>query len=1112
MKEFKKEVLKLPKIKELPGWRMDSQSPRLLLQPLVQLPFTVKSKREVNLSPRYPKEVKLPRINSPLIIRKEEPDERYLLESSLYDIKLPNIHSNMIYSTLSRRSYSSGSVTENNDSNHNLQIPSVAFSKTTSSFNTPQRKSEAYSSRSSRNYLNDDDHNNQYIYSDSKTAHSKKNSVFERNRNNEEAKIEKIFDINQLTTSVPKDIQITEKITSFDSTVSKNLPSPLLPSPISEQSHQQLFESLNPSKVLAIKGQNHQAKRNSCSYDSEVSLNQAERIEIPQSSKKHKKEQAWDNHMQDVSHKKSSHNNTFYLIRTENIDDSLGETFRMTDDECSEVQLGRVNYEVLRPFTKVYDTSRISDGLVFEKKNLMKKSSFQTTLFKNNQTCFDDMDLIHSKGDSKYSIVTGFNEESKELGEDEKRRPGSVTCFVYRSELASEDLDDNYHRGKYFINIPKIDDKNQAKQNSNVSSVDGYGKNYSGSDRFEKDSQKDERNLQDGLKMPGEEITGIANENKYQSENFGSDSKGKQNVEEIDKHKENAEINLNHELKIQQKDLKSNDNGKTLKKVKASKSPSKMAKEKLADKKKLEKKNTIKKKILPGKKGKLGNLGKNGKKNQKVGKASTEDRKEGKEKTTIENVRSSFVSEEEDLKEDRDQISQEGSKNDEGLNPTEESQSSNALDNISIINSRPSLKKNISKQVKTFSKISISQKTNQIKSLPKFSLTRNSLNSSLHSILNEIHQNPIKTFIQNFSISLLETIKYLSLSLKRAKIKSKKPKKLKIPSKTKRKGKNYIPNPKKPELEKSQTDSPLILGQDNLTISAKSKLYTSATVSPMSKSPNLLRLEKFPKNNQSTSNLLFNVPSIYSKYVSLNPNYVKRPEISLPNSEPSYIIKKRQDSASESNSSDSCSDSLEQDSYSEDSLDEESSSESWNIEDRLRNSALYEIENFELVKNMARSIFESGKSISIKPSETFNRNISELGDNLYSVVEIDESKSKEIENLAQDISKEEFNAFNFKTSDQLIFFKDETNHLILSYKEKGKVDKIDEDSTFEVQVNLKNKEKFIKTLEEKPKFTIAEYAFLQIIPTEEFITEKLNLTENPRFSVIDNLKKGIIKK
>lgn len=933
--------------------------------------------------------------------------------------------------------------------------------------------------------------------------HSKKNSVFEVNRNYEEAKIEKIFDINQLTTSIPKDIQITEKITSFDSNMTKNHPSPLLPSPISEISHKPGYEALSPSKIKANKTKNHQLKRNSCSYDSEVSLNQAERIVIPQSSKKHKKEQAWDIHMQDVSNKKSSHNNTFYLIRTENIEDSLGETFRITDEECSEVQLGQVNYEVLRPFTKVYDTSRISEGLVYEKKNLMKKNSFQVNLFKNNQTCFDDMDLIHSKVDSKYSIVTGFNEESKVSGEEEKRRPGSVPCFVFRSELGSEDLDDNYHRGKYFINIPKVDDKNQAKQNSNVTSIDEYSKNYSGSDRFERNSEIDERNLQEDVKTTGAEV-----EDKLQSDNFGLKADAKEN---IDKDKEIDEIEKNDKLELgQQKELKNYDNRKTVINVKASKSPSKMTKEKITDKKKVEKKNTMKKKVLPGKKGKLGNLGKNGKKNQKLNKISAEDKKEVKEKTTIENLRSSFISEEGELKED--QKSQEGSKNDEAMIPTEESQSSNALDNISIINSRASLKKNLSKQVKTFSKISISQKTIQVKSLPKLSLTRNSLNSSLHSILNEINQNPIKTFIQNFSLSLLETIKTLSLSFKKPKLKPKKPKKLKIPSKLPKKAKEFSPKSKKPELEKSQTESPLILLQDNLTISAKSKLYTSATVSPISKSPNLLKLDKFPKNNQSSSNLLSNMPSIYSKYVSLNPNYVKKPEISLPNSESSYIIKKRQDSASDSNSSDSCSDSLEQDSYSEESIDEESSSESWNIEDRLKNSALYEIENFELVKNMAKSIFESGKSLSIKPSDTFHRNISELGDNLYSVVEIDESKSKDQENPVQEISKEDFNAFNFKTQDQLIFFKDEKNHLVLSYKEKGKIEKVDEESTFEFQLNLKNKEKFMKTLEEKPKFTIAEYAFLQIIPTEEFITEKLNLTENPRFSVIDNLKKGIIKK
>jgi hypothetical protein len=373
------------------------------------------------------------------------------------------------------------------------------------------------------------------------------------------------------------------------------------------------------------------------------------------------------------------------------------------------------------------------------------------------------------------------------------------------------------------------------------------------------------------------------------------------------------------------------------------------------------------------------------------------------------------------------------------------------------------------------------------------------MNSSLSSIINEIKRDPIKTFIQNFSVSLLETI----FSFAKIAKKAKKIKKVKKEGKNVEKGGNDV-------FEKSQTITPSIPSSEMLSLSfTKDKFHSSATASPTPKSLLAKNLAKSVISTQNKNSYLINHPEIYSKYSSISPSYVKKSEIILPKFSNSNSFKRKEDSPSISSSS---SESLEQDSSLEDSFEEsspeDSSSESLNIEDRLKSSAIYELNHLELIKTMAKSIFESNQlSQSFRPSDTFTKNISDLGENLYSVVEIDESKSKDQENPIQEISKDDLNIFGDRSPDKLIFFKDEKNQLVLNFKEKKKVANFEDEPSFDLQVQMKNKEQFLKNFEDKQKFTFAEYAVLQILPTEEFITEKLNLTENPRFQLVDkNLK------
>ena len=59
----KKSPNKLPKLNEIPGWRKEKTTKDLNLQPTVISPYTNYSKKEYFVSPRYPKELKLPPLN-----------------------------------------------------------------------------------------------------------------------------------------------------------------------------------------------------------------------------------------------------------------------------------------------------------------------------------------------------------------------------------------------------------------------------------------------------------------------------------------------------------------------------------------------------------------------------------------------------------------------------------------------------------------------------------------------------------------------------------------------------------------------------------------------------------------------------------------------------------------------------------------------------------------------------------------------------------------------------------------------------------------------------------------------------------------------------------------
>ncbi|OMJ69778.1 hypothetical protein SteCoe_32415 [Stentor coeruleus] len=136
-----KTCAKLPKISEHTDWHENNLHAIQFMQPTIKTPFTVKSKKELTVSPRYPKEIKLPPILYPTPRDKTyHKIQDHLLESKIYEINLPESKSFdkasfMYKSYLSSSSISFGQESEMVKSVKNQEEPSkfIVFPFKTSS-------------------------------------------------------------------------------------------------------------------------------------------------------------------------------------------------------------------------------------------------------------------------------------------------------------------------------------------------------------------------------------------------------------------------------------------------------------------------------------------------------------------------------------------------------------------------------------------------------------------------------------------------------------------------------------------------------------------------------------------------------------------------------------------------------------------------------------------------------------------------------------------------------------------------------------------------------------------------------------------------------------------
>ena len=1069
MKNQKQELLKLPKLKEIPGWRIDTMSPKLQLHPMVLTPYKVSSKKLLNISPRYPKNPKLPRLLTPISIQQNEKLDEYLLESKLFHLDLPeHTHKdpNFLYS---RKSYSSNSYSSIDF--NNLQIPSMESNKPSSS--------------------------SQGQKTVNKTQSNKNLHIASKNINEAESLVK-----NYKT----QDVKITENFSSFDESTKKfkeNVHKYVIFPPEKELEEEDEYENIEEDhKYALIHAKNDLGKHYQPGDEYKV-INQKNSFKKPEIlglvENKTDSEERNDFYSSAVSY-------NYPKAETEDFDN----TFRILDYENDEqIMLGKFHYNLLKPFVKLKDTSRISENLVLDHKAYEMNKSFQDSNFKDENSfpgrLRSESEISFTESDFDVSSVYQNGLRKSSSGEFYGRKWKSAQYrIIHSSESQEDDLIEkelvskcsikylNHPEGHHNKNSDVGDDLNENPQKEESFFIENGAINIGklkvlevSTEKFAKTEERlydDDQNID--FKTERSEKLVKLHVKKAQDDENNIKSGG------IRKEAKEESKKVNNEEKGEDTDLQPTE------KLMSSKTVKKGLKRKIAAK--AGKKNTNPARSpnkLPTKPSPpLVKLGKAPKKNEKNTIKSPKPRKTGKiSPKNLEKVQIYSINGKEMqisiVKEPNSQHSSDSLKDPSKLLPDSISTPKNTeppanLENLSVINS---LQNPINQTTSPRISLKLPSKPDSILKTQKNSLINSNRNSSIDSLLSVMKKNAVSSFIHNFSSALLKTVKKFRNSSKRVA-------KSKMPTK---KPEQSLTNIKS---EKSLAGPPI---RESSSLENKEKIANSSTNQFISRN-SIIDKSKTNLSHKGSEHSIKSKASVFSKYKSGNKNYVKKLEVSLKSKNSSISMIKKDSSEESSSFSYDESESLEQDS--EFSESEEESSDSWGIEKRLRNSALYEVENFDLIKNLAMSIFENKSNKLGRDSELLGKNLSEK---LDIVTEIDESRSREQEKIVMDVSKSEFDLIFMKPVQKFIFFRDEKGSMLKNTKKLlGHNKKIDEEPEQDVRIRTEKKEKFLKAgKNQKLGLKDAEYAFLEIIPTEEFITEKLKLGKNSRLRHIDEYLK-----
>ena len=422
-------------------------------------------------------------------------------------------------------------------------------------------------------------------------------------------------------------------------------------------------------------------------------------------------------------------------------------------------------------------------------------------------------------------------------------------------------------------------------------------------------------------------------------------------------------------------------------------------------------------------------------------------------------------------------------------------------------------------------------------------IKRNSLrgaaapNYDYYRKLYETHKNPIQSFLQNFSRALLFTINIVSSQANQdVDVLSKRTKKAfasRIGNRKTTQEANIFKN-KRILLEKSILEgndefseileeseisfnekiNPPISTKNSLAIPLNSESLREKIIkekSLLEKSPITIMKEKLnaeeenakaesdrekiqkTKTDMRRNSKLLNVSKSYSKRVNYDKLSFTKAAIS--------VIKKPQDEESSSYSDQSFEGSVtssQASSYSEseesDSLDFRKSSNNY-----ARYSAIYELKHLDLVKNLAKVIFDAKahQSVQIPLMKNFsiihkeNSNIDEIIKKLR-IEEI--SKDSESRENNDDVNARKLEVYKDESPENYLFF---TNNLpTFPNQESTKVNEkllVEQESDYDSMQRILLKNKFLERSSKIHGKFNDEFAYIQILPTEENISEKYKI-------------------
>ncbi|OMJ93198.1 hypothetical protein SteCoe_3897 [Stentor coeruleus] len=369
-----------------------------------------------------------------------------------------------------------------------------------------------------------------------------------------------------------------------------------------------------------------------------------------------------------------------------------------------------------------------------------------------------------------------------------------------------------------------------------------------------------------------------------------------------------------------------------------------------------------------------------------------------------------------------------------------------------------------------------------------------------------LKKDPIKSFISNFSIALLETINQIAKN---------QPKKLIKPfiDTSKSFSQSYDPSitptspasPSFQQLEKALNalkidndyedegkDSVNNLPQDYIP-----KLYTSYSLLIPNNKP-----ENIPSSLTQRPTLISSPTKLSDKYKNISKFYSKKTEYEkIPSllSKFSTIQKVPTNGTLKNAHSDSSdSDNLTSSLYSE------SESIDYRRSDYMKHSALYEVENFELIKNLANTIyganfFDMSGNNSKTPSA--RGSILALSEEVVKVLkDCEEGKGEEnneergkVESFEKEVDRNELNIMFEQNNERYLFFKqDSINFKVPKMEFNTEKLVIENGLDFDNKRRIELKNQFLTS---RPYFSDSdeseECTFIKIIPAEENIADKL---------------------